>query len=245
VWLYVGLGIKFILWVARFIAAAPGATLHVRGFAPAALCFLSLAVLSALLWRSWLFRSSALPLAALGLIAALDGPRFDAIIAPSGDLAAVRDGSGHLQIVGRHFNAFAAEQWLAADGDDPASARAARALCDRSGCSANLPEGRLLSLVTERSAFAEDCARATVVASALDAPAGCKAETFDRGRLALTGAVGLTFDGARLAIAADRSPLQDRPWSPAPRQAGSARSVPPPSNGSTGADPADAPADEQ
>ena len=34
VWLYVGLGIKFILWVARFIAAAPGSTLHVRAFAP-------------------------------------------------------------------------------------------------------------------------------------------------------------------------------------------------------------------
>ena len=37
VWLYVGLGIKFILWVARFIAAAPGSTLHVRAFAPYAL----------------------------------------------------------------------------------------------------------------------------------------------------------------------------------------------------------------
>ena len=34
VWLYVGAGIKFILWVARFIAAAPGSTLHVRAFAP-------------------------------------------------------------------------------------------------------------------------------------------------------------------------------------------------------------------
>ncbi len=34
VWLYVGLDIKFILWVARFIAAAPGSTLHVRAFAP-------------------------------------------------------------------------------------------------------------------------------------------------------------------------------------------------------------------
>ena len=34
VWLYVGAGIKFILWVARLIAAAPGSTLHVRAFAP-------------------------------------------------------------------------------------------------------------------------------------------------------------------------------------------------------------------
>ncbi len=37
VWLYVGAGIKFILWAARFIAAAPGSTVHVRAFAPFAI----------------------------------------------------------------------------------------------------------------------------------------------------------------------------------------------------------------
>ncbi len=31
VWLYVGLGIRFILWVARFIAEAPGSTVHLQG----------------------------------------------------------------------------------------------------------------------------------------------------------------------------------------------------------------------
>jgi competence protein ComEC len=39
VWLYVGAGIKFILWVARHIAEAPGSTVHVRAFAPYALPF--------------------------------------------------------------------------------------------------------------------------------------------------------------------------------------------------------------
>ena len=47
VWVYVGAGIKFILWVARFIAAAPGSTVHLRAFAPYALPFLALAVMSA------------------------------------------------------------------------------------------------------------------------------------------------------------------------------------------------------
>ena len=41
VWLYVGAGIKFILWAARFIAEAPGSTLHLRAFAPYALPFLA------------------------------------------------------------------------------------------------------------------------------------------------------------------------------------------------------------
>ena len=125
VWLYVGAGIKFILWVARFIADAPGSTVHLRAFAPYALPFLALAVISATIWRTWTFRLSAVPLALIGLIGATHGPRYDVIVAPSGDLAAVRDADGALEIVGKRFNAFAAEQWLTADGDgrDPAQAR--------------------------------------------------------------------------------------------------------------------------
>jgi competence protein ComEC len=241
VWLYVGAGIKFILWVARFIAAAPGSTLHVRAFAPFALPFLSLAVMSAILWRSRLFRASAIPLLAIGVLGALDGPRYDAILAPSGDLAAVRDADGKLEIVGKRFNAFAAEQWLAADGDDrdPAAARAPDAPCDRVGCVAALPEGQSLSLVLDRSAFEEDCERADVLLSALTAPASCKAQVFDERRLGLTGAAGLVWDGARFLVATDRSPLEDRPWSPAPKHALSERVVRPGQGRRQGADPAD------
>jgi competence protein ComEC len=241
VWLYVGLGIKFILWVARFIAAAPGSTLHVRAFAPYALPFLSLAVMSAILWRSWLFRATAIPLAALGLIGALHGPRFDAIVAPSGDLVAVRDADGRLQVVGKRFNAFAAEQWLRADGDDrdPASARDPDARCDPAGCIAALPQGRLLSVVTDRSAFEEDCARAAVLVSALTAPADCEAQVFDKRRLALTGAAGLVWDGSRFLVATDRSAVEDRPWSSTPKRAPNDRIVGPRSGGRPDADPAD------
>ena len=241
VWLYVGLGIKFILWVARFIAAAPGSTLHVRAFAPYALPFLSLAVMSAILWRSWLFRATAIPLAALGLIGALHGPRFDAIVAPSGDLVAVRDADGRLQVVGKRFNAFAAEQWLRADGDDrdPASARDPDARCDPAGCIAALPQGRLLSVVTDRSAFEEDCARAAVLVSALTAPADCEAQVFDKRRLALTGAAGLVWDGSRFLVATDRSAVEDRPWSATPKRAPNNRIVGPRSGGRPDADPAD------
>ena len=246
VWLYVGAGIKFILWVARFIAAAPGSTLHVRAFAPAALLFLSLAVMSAILWRSWLFRAMAIPFAALGIIGALEGPRYDAILAPSGDLAAVRDADGRLEVVGKRFNAFDALQWLTADGDDrdPASARDPDAACDRVGCVAALPEGQSLSVATDRAAFEEDCARAAVLVSALTAPADCRAEVFDERRLALTGAVGLVWDGARFVVSADRSALEDRPWSPAPKRSLPDRLVRPGQSDAKGAaDPADPPAD--
>jgi competence protein ComEC len=243
VWLYVGAGIKFILWVARFIADAPGSTLHLRAFAPYALPFLALAVISATVWRTWTFRLSAVPLALIGLIGATHGPRYDVIVAPSGDLAAVRDADGALEVVGKRFNDFAAEQWLSADGDgrDPAQARSPDAPCDRLGCVADLPEGEQLSIVLDRLAFDEDCARAEVVVSALSAPQGCKAKfVLDEQALARFGAVGLTWSDDRgFTLAADRSPLENRPWSPAPEPARDDRVIRPGQGGSHGADPAD------
>jgi competence protein ComEC len=241
VWLYVGAGIRFILWAARIIAAAPGSTLHLRAFAPFALPFLSLAVLSATLWRTWTFRAMAIPFAAIGLIGAPGGLHYDAIVAPSGDLAAVRDADGKLQVVGKRFNAFDAEQWLAADGDDrdPATVRDPDAPCDRTGCVADLPEGQSMSLVLDRAAFEEDCARAEVVVSPLTAPADCAALTFDERKLAATGAVGLDWDGTRFVVTADRAALEDRPWSPAPKRPRGERVVRPGQPTSKGADPAD------
>ena len=244
VWVYVGAGIKFILWVARFIAAAPGSTVHLRAFAPYALPFLALAVMSAAIWRTWTFRLSAVPLALIGLVGATQGPRYDVIVAPSGDLAAVRDADGALEVVGKRFNAFAAEQWLSADGDgrDPAQARSPDAPCDRLGCVADLPEGESLSIVLDRLAFDEDCARAEVVVSALTAPRDCKAKfVLDEKALARLGAVGLTWsDDNGFTLTADRSPLENRPWSPAPEPARDDRLVRPGLATSHGADPADA-----
>jgi competence protein ComEC len=250
VWLYVGLGIKFILWAARFIAEAPGSTVHLRAFAPFALPFLALAVMSATIWRTWTFRLSAIPFAIIGLIGATHGSRYDVIVAPSGDQAAVRDANGALQIVGKRFNAFAAEQWLTADGDgrDPASARDPDAPCDRLGCVAALPEGESLSIVMDRMAFEEDCERAEVIVSALTAPANCKARfVLDEKELARLGAVGLSWtDDAGFTMATDRSTLQNRPWSPEPLQPRDERLVRPGAQATShGADPADPPVDPE
>src|SRR5271166_6202434 len=243
VWLYVGMGIKFILMCARFIAEAPGSTVHLRAFAPYALPFLALGVMSATIWRTWAFRASAIPFAVIGLIGATQGPRYDVIVPPSGEEAAVRDADGRLTIVGKRFNAFAAEQWLTADGDgrDPAAARAADAPCDRLGCVAALPEGESLSVVLDPLAFDEDCARAEIIVSALTAPANCKAKfVLDDKALARLGAVGLTLrEEGGFALASDRAVLHDRPWSPAPREARDDRFVRPVHATSYGADPAD------
>ena len=131
------------------------------------------------------------------MIGAIHGPRYDVIVAPSGDLAAVRDADGALEVVGKRFNAFAAEQWLAADGDgrDPAQARAIP-MRPATGSAASPPCRRASRLRSSSTAlaFEEDCARAEVVVSALSAPAGCKAKyVFDERRSPRLGAVGLTW----------------------------------------------------
>ena len=221
VWLYVGAGIKFILWASRYIAAAPGSTLHLRAFAPFALPCLALAVINVVIWRSWTFRALSIAFAALGFMGAVSGHRFDAIIPPTGEAIAVRGADGSLAIVGKKFNAFAAEQWLSADADGRAAAevRDPAPPCDKLGCIADLAEGRKASVVEDRLAFEEDCARAAVIVTALTAPAHCAAMVFDARRLAQTGAVGLTWAGARFTVTTDRSRLQDRPWSRLPSPA--------------------------
>ena len=200
--------------------------------------------MSATIWRTWTFRASAIPFAIVGLIGATHGPRYDVIVAPSGDEAAVRDADGLLQIVGKRFNAFAAEQWLTADGDgrDPAGSRDPDAPCDRVGCVAALPEGQSLSIVVDRMAFDEDCARAEVIVSALSAPADCGAKfVLDDKALARFGAVGLSWsDDKGFTMSSDRSRLQNRPWSAAPLTAiDDDRLARPGHATSHGADPAD------
>ena len=88
VWRYVGLGIDGVMWAARTIGSFPGSTIHLPAFAPWAIVFLSLAVLSSVLWRTALLRATALPLLVIGLLGAAAGPSFDMAVAPTGDAVA-------------------------------------------------------------------------------------------------------------------------------------------------------------
>ena len=242
VWSYLGLGIDFILWAARWIGALPGATVHLHAFAPWALPFLSLAVLCAVLWRSIPMRLLALPFLAIGLYGAVNGERFDLAIAPTGDAVAARMADGQLAAFGRRPSAFGVEQWLRADADgrpaaDTIAASAAPRTqngvsfaekpggpvgprCDLQGCAVALEDGRSLSLVLDRRAFAQDCGRADIIVSPLPAPSGCAAElVFDIGRLRASGAVLLRLHDSEVLLRTARGPSEQRPWSPAPTRA--------------------------
>ncbi len=256
VWHYIGLGIKFILWAAAWIAAMPGATIHLREFAPWAIIFLALAVLNAVLWRSWRLRLLALPCLVVGLSGAALGPRFDVAVAPTGEAVAVRLKSGELSVMGKRPSPFVVEQWLRADADGrrardaiaaytgtqraekaagfaPANGDLEKPRCDARGCTATLYDGRILALVFEAQAFPEDCARADIIVSSLTAPTGCDAElVVDRARLDETGALTLRLEETLIHTRRARGADEDRPWSRPPK-----RVIPREANGAPAARP--------
>ncbi len=230
IWRYVGLGIDAVMWAARIVGDLPGATVHLPVFAPWAIVFLSLALVSAVLWRSALLRATAIPLAAIGLFGAAAGPSFDMAVAAPGDAVALRAPDGRLAVIGLRPSLFSSEQWLRADADGRAAAQALRKTgCDRQGCVGRLPDGRAVALVLDRQAFAEDCERADIIVTPLFAPFGCAARLIiDREKLRQTGALTLSFTGERVEMRAARAADEDRPWSRAPkRRWGRAAPAPP------------------
>ncbi|WP_245300263.1 ComEC/Rec2 family competence protein [Methylocystis bryophila] len=223
-WMYLGLGIELVLKIAHLIAAAPGAGLPVKSFAPSAIFFLTLALLSVVLWRSALMRLTAVPFLLIGLFGAAAEPPFDLAVAPSGETAALRVEGGELALMGRRSNDFAAEQWLRADADPRTPKQAGRATCDDLGCVAKARGGQMVALVTKREALLEDCAKADVLIAPFNVPQACGAKiVIDRSKLAETGAATLRFadNGAEWTTARARG--EDRPWSKAPK----ARPAPP------------------
>ncbi|MBV1702669.1 MAG: ComEC/Rec2 family competence protein [Hyphomicrobiales bacterium] len=225
VWHYLGLGISLVLWVARHIAAAPGASLPIPEFSATALSFLTLGLLSAVIWRSPVWRATAIPLVLIGAAMVPLRAKFDVLIPASGDYLAFRGRDGHLAFLGKRKNNFALEQWLRADGDSrqPESlipVNDPQAGCGALGCTAKLSPGRSIALVLKSEAFSEDCARATIVVTPLFAPSSCAALTFDHAFLAASGASTLEFAGDRIIQTSSRTFAQDRLWSPkAPRWA--------------------------
>ena len=153
-WRYVGLGIDGVMWAAREIGSWPGSTIHLPAFAPWAIVFLSLAVLSSVLWRTAILRATALLLAVIGFSGAAAGPSFDMAVAPSGDAVAYRAAEQALGHRARR-NQFTTEQWLRADADR------------RIGGVATLVSGQTISLILDRAAFAEDCTRADIIVTPL------------------------------------------------------------------------------
>ncbi|GJD65121.1 hypothetical protein MPEAHAMD_5308 [Methylobacterium frigidaeris] len=173
VWWTMGLAVRGMLDISAWIQGFDRATLVLPAFGPGALGLMTVALLLLVLPVSGLRWLGLVP-GLLGLALAAAPERRDLYVDREGGGAALRGSDGRLVVLGRP-PAFVLEQWLKADGDgrsrdDPGLNAGAR--CDKLGCVGHGPQGVSVALVRDKRAFPEDCARATVVVSRLEAPPG-------------------------------------------------------------------------
>lgn len=219
-WRLMGQGIGWMDGVALWVAGLPGALGHIRAFGTGPLLLATAGLLLLCLLRTPL-RWSGAALALAASLWAVTTPRPDVLIAGDGRAAAIRGPDGRLSVLASGRDTFAIKEWLAADGDGRTPKDAglhAGVACDAVGCIGHLKDGRLASMVLKVEAFAEDCARAAVVASAREAQGGCAATLVDRKAWRAHGAVTLRWNGARFEQSFARQPGYDRPWAPAAQE---------------------------
>lgn len=236
IWWLMGQAVGGMLAISEWIAGFGQANVVIPAFGSGALVLLAAGLLLATLPVSRL-RWLAVPPALLGLALAAFPERYDIYIDRQGGGAAVRGADGRLTALGKP-SAFVLEQWLKADGDGR-RADAVRGTsggrCDRLGCTASLPDGRTVSLIRDRRAFPEDCARAALLITGLAAPPTCTGpRVIDRAALSAYGATALRAEPDGFTAAQARSATRSVPWRPSAATSPKATGIAPPPEPATG-----------
>ncbi len=234
-WWLMGWGIDWMVAVALWVAALPGAVgrIHAFGVTPLLLGTAGIVVFGLL--RSPL-RWSGAALLALAVLAILRTPAPDVYVAPDAGVVAVRGPDGALRVIRLGPDTFAVREWLAADADARApkdASLAAGVRCDADACLAPVVGGGRVSAVLRPDAFAEDCRRALLIVTRRLAPPGCAATVVDRDVFRRAGALALYRRAGGFALEQARPPGQARPWMPggaagAARPTALHRAAPPP-----------------
>jgi competence protein ComEC len=213
-WHMMGQGIDWMNAVALWVASLPGAVGRMPAFGTGPLLSGTAGLLFICLLRTPLRWSGALVVT--GAIAwALATPQPDILIAGDGQTVAFRGKDGRLAVLRTGRDDFAVKEWLAADADArmPKDGSLGKGVtCDTVACIGRLGDNRLVSMATSIEAFAEDCARAAVVISDREAPAGCNAMLVDRTVSQSYGAVALRRTGDRFIQTVTLPRSHDRPW---------------------------------
>ena len=221
VWQLMGAAVSQVLEVSAWVGSFSGSTLVVPALGIGALALLSLAllVLTHSGVRLALARRSCLPVQASSW--RRRRARYDIFVDRDGAGAAIRSAGGQLALVGRPSD-FVAEQWLRADGDDRSVDDAGLrqdARCDSAGCIVIAGEGRRVAFVQDFAAFEEDCRRAAVIVSRIQAPPNCSVSLLlDRDALKERGAATLRFGTQTVEILSVRKGREVLPLADAKRR---------------------------
>lgn len=213
-WRLMDLGIGWMMAVAQWVAALPGAAGRMALFGTGPLLAMSAGIVVLGLLRTPL-RWIGGGIVAAAMLAALAAPQPDILVAGDGRAVAVRGKDGRLRLMRSGQDAFQTRAWLAADADPrtPGAASLSEGVsCDASGCVVQAADGRLVALALAPEAFADDCTRASVIVTARRKPADCAATVFDQEALRGQGALALHRSGDGYAVTATRPRGTDRPW---------------------------------
>jgi competence protein ComEC len=216
-WTLMGFGIDWMIAVTRWVAQLPGAIGQMAAFGIGPVIAASLGLVVMGLLRTPL-RWAGAAMLAVAVVWALLVPKPDILIAADGRNVAVRGRDGRLQVIRTAKDAFLIKEWLAADADPrlPSDASLGNGVsCDETGCVAPMADGRFVALTLRPDALADDCARATLIVTARQAPSSCAASVIDRNRLQQQGALMLQRNGNGFSVQATRPNGSNRPWAPA------------------------------
>lgn len=214
IWTIMGIAVAKVLDVSAWVGGFSGSTVVVPALGAGALALLSAGLLVLTIPASQLRWFALIP-AGAGLAFAAMPHRYDIYVDRNGAGAAIRNRLGELTIVGKPSD-FVVEQWLRADGDgrrsDDASLKQA-ARCDRLGCVVETETQRAVAIVQEFSAFEDDCRRAAIIITRLDAPSNCGASVvLDRKALAERGATAIRLTSEAAEIQSVKKGREVLPW---------------------------------
>ncbi|MBI5262024.1 MAG: ComEC family competence protein [Bradyrhizobium sp.] len=216
-WWLMGLGIDWMVAVARWVAALPGAVGRIAAFGIAPLIAASVGIILLGLLRTPLRWSGAAVLA-FAVAWALQVKQPDVLVSADGHNVAVRGRDGRLHLMHTTKDAFLVKEWLAADADSRLvgdSSLGAGVSCDDAGCVAPMADGAFVALALRSEAVADDCSRAVLVVAARQVQPDCAAAVVNRERMQRQGALALTRNGSEFSLKSVKPKGANRPWSPA------------------------------
>jgi competence protein ComEC len=216
-WRLMAFGIEWMIAVAQWVAALPGAIGRIGAFGTGPLIAATAGIILLGLLRSPV-RWGGAGAIAVAVVWALAAPQPDILISADGHSVGVRGRDGRLHLMRTAKDTFLVKEWLAADADArlPGDASLGESVsCDEAGCVTQLPDGAFAALVLRPEALTDDCAQAVVIVTSKQAPSTCGALVIDQDRLQKQAAVSLRRTRGGFVIDAVRPNGMDRPWSPA------------------------------
>lgn len=221
VWWLAGQAIGFLLWIARTVAAAPGAVTAFPSMPEGAFALMIGGLLWLALWRTRIRLGGILPVL-LGAAWALMTPAPDLLVTGDGRHLAVRTEAGFALLRPRagDYISDTLGELAGVDGDPDAIDTLAGARCGPDLCAVTLDRGgrrwRLLAsrspVIVGAGELARACARADIVVSDRSLPRTCRPRWLkaDRRLLGHTGGIAIDLDSARIATV--NRPGDAHPW---------------------------------